>query len=107
MKSSLNKRRISDRILLMFIWLSAFITMAVLIWILAYILIKGIPYISWSFLTTIYKPVRGLTGILPMIVSTLMLIGVTIVISTPVGICSAIYLVEYSKPGKLVNIVVR
>jgi len=105
MKSFANRRRISDNILLILTWLSAFITMAILVWILAYVIIKGIPYISWNFLTTIYKPVRGQTGILPMIVSTLMLIGVTLVISTPIGICSAIYLVEYSKPGRLVNII--
>ncbi|MEN6316942.1 MAG: phosphate ABC transporter permease PstA [Clostridiaceae bacterium] len=105
MKSFANRRRISDNILLISTWLSAFITMAILVWILAYVIIKGIPYISWNFLTTIYKPVRGQTGILPMIASTLMLIGVTLVISTPIGICSAIYLVEYSKPGKLVNII--
>jgi len=105
MKTFSNSRRISDKILLLLTWLSALITIAVLVWILAYIIIKGIPYISWSFLTTIYKPIRNLTGILPMIISTLMLIGVTIVISTPIGICSAIYLVEYSKPGKLVNII--
>lgn len=105
MKSFANRRRISDNILLISTWLSAFITMAILVWILAYVIIKGIPYISWNFLTTIYKPVRGQTGILPMIASTLMLIGVTLVISTPIGICSAIYLVEYSKPGRLVNII--
>lgn len=105
MKSFANRRRISDNILLILTWLSAFITMAILVWILAYVIIKGIPYISWNFLTTIYKPVRGQTGILPMIASTLMLIGVTLVISTPIGICSAIYLVEYSKPGRLVNII--
>lgn len=102
-KSFVKKRRISDNILLCLTWLSAAVTMAVLVWILAYVIIKGIPHISWDFLTTIYKPVRDLTGILPMMVSTLMLIGVTLLISTPIGICSAIYLVEYSKPGRLVN----
>ena len=103
MKAFSITRRISDKILLMLTWLCSLITMAILVWLLAYILIKGIPHISWSFLTTIYKPVRDLTGILPMIISTFMIIGVTVVISTPIGICSAIYLVEYSKPGKLVN----
>lgn len=98
-----DRRRISDKILLLLMWLCSLITIAVLAWILAYIVINGISHISWSFLTTIYKPVRGLTGILPMIVSTLMIIALTLVISAPVGICSAIYLVEYSKPGRLVN----
>ncbi len=103
MKAVSNKRRIADRLLLLLTWLCSLVTIAVLIWILAYIVLKGISHINLEFLTTIYKPVKGLTGILPMIVSTLMIIGVTLVISTPIGICAAIYLVEYSKPGKLVN----
>lgn len=100
-----DRRRLSDRLLLCLTWFSTLLTFAVLVWILAYIVINGISHINWSFLTTIYKPVRGLTGILPMIISTLMLIALTIVISTPIGICSAIFLVEYSKPGRLVNII--
>ena len=103
MKAFMKTHRITDKLLLLLTWVCSLITMAVLIWILAYIVINGISHINWSFLSTIYKPVKGLTGILPMIVSTLMIIGVTVVISTPIGICSAIYLVEYSKPGKLVN----
>jgi phosphate transport system permease protein len=98
-----DRRRLSDKLLLGLTWFSTLITVAALVWILAYILIKGISHIDWTFLTTIYKPVKGYTGILPMIVSTLMLIGLTLVISTPVGIGSAIYLVEYSRPGQLVN----
>ena len=44
-------------------------------------------------------------GIFPMIVSTLMLILVTLLFSAPVGILAAIYMVEYAKPGKLVNLI--
>lgn len=103
--SHTNKRKLSDKALLSLTWFCSLITVAVLVWILAYIVINGITHINWSFLTTIYKPVKGLTGIFPMIISTLMIIGVTVIISTPVGICSAIYLVEYSKPGKLVGMI--
>lgn len=105
MKSFLRSKRVSDKILLALTWFCSFVTVAVLVWILSYIVINGISHINWSFLTTIYKPVKGLTGIYPMIISTLMLIAVTVIISTPIGICAAIYLVEYSKPGKLVNII--
>ncbi|MBQ1769293.1 MAG: phosphate ABC transporter permease PstA [Turicibacter sp.] len=44
-------------------------------------------------------------GIFPMIVSTLLLILVALVFSAPIGILAAIYLVEYAKPGKLVNLI--
>ncbi|HEX2946095.1 MAG TPA: phosphate ABC transporter permease PstA [Clostridia bacterium] len=97
------RRRISDRILTGLAWFCAFITVAVLAWILIYMIIKGAGHINWAFLTNVYKPVRDLYGIYPMIISTLMIIAVTVVIATPIGICSAIYLVEYSKPGRLVN----
>ena len=97
------RRRITDRILTGMAWFCAFITAAVLAWILIYIIIKGAGHINWAFLTTVYKPVKDLHGIYPMIISTLMIITLTVVIATPIGICSAIYLVEYSKPGRLVN----
>lgn len=44
-------------------------------------------------------------GILPMLVSTIYIIGLTLVISAPIGICAAIYLNEYAKPGKMLNII--
>lgn len=103
MTGAKGKRRSSDSLLMFFIWFSSLVTIAVLAWILIYIVTKGITQINWKFLSTIYMPAKGLTGILPMIVSTLYIIAATVVISTPVGICSAIYLVEYSKPGKILN----
>lgn len=103
MKRTVKKRRISDRILTFLIWFSSFLTIAVLAWILIYIISKGVSQINFKFLSDIYRPTAGKTGIFPMIVSTLDIIAVTVLISTPVGICSAIYLTEYSKPGKLLD----
>lgn len=105
MNTRINKRHFVDSMLTAFAWLSALITAAILVWILVYIILKGITHINWAFLSTIYRPVRDMYGILPMIVSTIEIIVITIIIAAPVGICSAIYLVEYSKPGKLVNII--
>ncbi len=97
--------RIKDRILRCLIWMFSFITMGVLVWILIYIISNGISHISWEFISTIYKPVNDQHGILPMILSTLYIVLITIVIATPIGICSAIYLVEYSKPGKVLSLI--
>jgi phosphate transport system permease protein len=99
----MKNKRISDKILLFFIWFFSFITIGILAWILIYIVSKGISHINWSFISTIYRPTEGKTGIFPMIVSTIYIVLVTVAISTPIGICSAIYLVEYSKPGKILN----
>ena len=105
MKQRFTKRRIVDGILTAAAWLSAFVTVAILVWILVYIVSKGISHINWTFLTTIYRPVKDMFGILPMIVSTVEIILITLLIAVPIGICSAIYLVEYSKPGRLVNMI--
>ena len=91
-----------DRILRGLVWLSASVTMGILVWIIAYVFIKGIGSISWAFLTEMARG-DGEGGILPMIVTTFYLIIVSIAMATPIGICAAIYLVEYAKPGKLVR----
>lgn len=101
----MKKIRITDKILSSLIWIFAFLTVAILAWIIIYILYKGIGHVNWSFISTIYRPGKGLTGILPMIISTLYLIVLTIAISAPVGIFSAIYLVEYAKEGPVLRII--
>lgn len=104
-KTGAGKRHLTDKILLFLIWACAFITLAVLAWILIYIISRGISHISWEFISSIYKPGAEKFGIFPMIISTLYIVLLTVVISTPIGICSAIYLVEYSKPGKILNLI--
>jgi phosphate ABC transporter, permease protein PstA len=96
-------KRFSDKILMFLIWFFALITMGILAWILIYIVSKGITQINWSFLTTKYRPTDNTFGIYTMIVNTLYIVLATVAVSTPIGICSAIYLVEYSKPGKIVG----
>ncbi|TYQ12709.1 UNVERIFIED_CONTAM: phosphate ABC transporter membrane protein 2 (PhoT family) [Acetivibrio alkalicellulosi] len=95
--------RIKDRLLYIIICAISFITLGILVWIMAYIITKGLPYISWEFLTTDYRGDRE--GILPSIVTTLYLIIISLSISTPIGIGTAIYLVEYSKPGKTIDVI--
>jgi phosphate transport system permease protein len=91
--------KISDFIIKIFIWLFTLIAVGALIWIVGFVLIKGLPNISWNFI------VSSDTGILPMIVTTLIIIPLTLIIAAPIGICSAIYLVEYARPGKIVNLI--
>ena len=99
-----NKKK--DVVLASLIWASAFITVAVLIGILGYILINGIPHMSLSFLTSTYSAAKnGSKGILPMIINTLYIIVLSLLLATPVGIGSAIYLTQYAKQGRLVRMV--
>ena len=100
-----SKTRFTDKLLMALIWVCSMITLAVLAWILIYVISKGLPNLSWEFVSTIYKPNSEKFGILPMIISTVYIVLLTVAISTPIGICSAIYLVEYSRPGKVVNLI--
>lgn len=98
--------RIKDNLLNLAIWLCAGITVSILVVIIGYILINGIPNISWTFLTDIYRE-SDVThrGILPMIINTLYLIVITLLIAVPIGISSAIYLTQYARQGKLVKLI--
>lgn len=97
------KRRVSDLVMLGLIYLSAGFAIALLIGIIAYVFYKGFSTVNWSFLTTVTSTLRGTVGIAGNIINTLYLIGLTLLIATPIGVGSAIYLNEYAKPGKLVS----
>jgi phosphate transport system permease protein len=88
------------------IWGGGIITILLLLVIIGYVLIQGIPSINWDFLTT--APKGGLSGdggISTVVVSTLYLIGVTLVLLVPVGIGSAIYLSEYAPNNRLTRLI--
>jgi phosphate transport system permease protein len=94
--------RLSDEITKWIIWFSAFFTTAVLVCLIVYIMIRGVPHISWEFLTQQYKP-SGTHGIFGMIATTVYIIGLTLLFAAPVGVFAAVYLVEYARPGRLVK----
>ena len=97
------KRRPSDLLLKIAINVAALLTVIVLAGIILYILINGLPYINWEFLSTSYsESPSGAKGILPMIINTLYIVVITLLIATPIGISSAIYLTQYAKQGRLV-----
>lgn len=100
-----SKKRTSDMVLYIIIGLSAAISVLLLIMIIGYVVVKGIGYIDWSFLTTVKSALKGTNGIAGNIVNTLYVIVLTLLFATPIGVGSAIYLNEYAKPGKLVSII--
>ena len=97
------KKRISDMVLYGLIYLSAGLAMAILIGIIVYVFYKGAKTINLTFLTTVTSSLKGTVGILGNIVNTLYIIVLTLLIATPIGVGSAIYLNEYAKPGKFVK----
>lgn len=99
------KNKSYDLIMKALIWIFSAVTLVFFLLVTGFIIIKGAPQISWSFLTDIYKVTADKHGILPMMVNTVYLILITLLISVPIGIFAAIYLVEYAKPGRIVSVI--
>ncbi len=96
-------RNSKEKIIYGLIISSALITMGILFWIFIFIVMNGMPHLNLQFIFSNYSGEE--TGIFPMIINTLMVIGITIIIAVPIGISTAIYLVEYAKNGRVVNVI--
>lgn len=105
MKDSICQKhiRISDNILRFFIYLSAAISVGILIGIIGYVAYRGVGSVSWEFLTSVTSELNDTFGIIGNIVNTLYIIVISLLIATPVGIGAAVYLTEYAKAGKIVR----
>ena len=99
--NKLTRRKFIDTLQLVLLWLCGAIAVGFLLLILIYVLSRGIPNIHWAFLSTVYKPGLGSSGIREIIVGTLAMIGLTLLIAVPVGVLAAIYMAEYAKKGKV------
>ena len=75
------------------------LTAALLLFLLGYVLYKGIPNISWEFLSTKPSHLTEHIGILPDILNTVYIVLATLVIVLPLGVGAAIYLTEYARGG--------
>ena len=84
-------------------WLAAGITAALTLFLLGYVLAKGLPNISWELLSTKPSYLKGTVGILPDILNTLYIILATLVFVLPLGVGAAIYLTEYATNKRLVT----
>lgn len=98
-------RKVKDLIVRSLIYICAFFSVGLLVGIIAYVFIKGISAVNWSFLTSVTSVLKGTVGIAGNIVNTIIIIVLTMLIATPIGIGSAIYLNEYAKPGRIVTII--
>lgn len=81
------------------------LTCALVIFIIAYVFIKGIPNISWKLLSTGPSYLSDSIGILPDILNTVYIVIATLIIVLPLGVGAAIYLTEYAKNKKLVAVI--
>ena len=86
-------------------WLAAGITASLTLFLLGYVLVKGLPNITWELLSTKPSYLRGTVGILPDILNTLYIILTTLLFVLPLGVGAAIYLTEYATNKRLVGMI--
>ena len=98
-------RRFMDGLRNVLMYIAIAIVCLLLIGVIGYIFVRGIPNISWAFLSTKPSPRSGTIGILPDLLNTLYVILMTLVIVLPLGVGAAIYLTEYATNKKLVRII--
>lgn len=99
------KRRPADDLQKALIYLAAAFSIFILAGIMVYVFYRGITSISISFLTTAPSALNNTFGILGNIINTLYIVVITLLIATPIGVGSAIYLNEYAKPGRIVRLI--
>ena len=84
---------------------SALLTVALVVFLIVYVMYKGIPNITWELLSTRPSYLAGTIGILPDILNTVYIIIATLVFVLPLGVGAAIYLTEYASNKKLVAVI--
>lgn len=86
------------------LWLSAIITIGVVVAIVGYILVKGIPNLNVDLFAWEYNTTN--VSMMPALINTFIMVALSLLIALPIGVFSAIYLVEYAKRGsKLVKVI--
>ena len=86
-------------------WLATGLTAALTLFLLSYVLVKGLPNITWEFLSTKPSYLTETIGILPDILNTVYIVIATLVIVIPLGVGAAVYLTEYATNQKVVGII--
>ncbi len=96
------KRKMKIVLLRALCGISAAFTCALVLFLLVYILAKGIPNLSWELLSTKPSYLSGKIGILPDILNTIYMIVATLIFVLPLGVGAAVYLTEYAKNKRIV-----
>ena len=98
-------RRVVSALLRSLVYLGALITTAVLLFIVGYILVNGVPYLTPSLFAWEYTSDN--VSLMPALVNTLLMAALSLALAVPVGVGSAIYLVEYAPRGSRFVQIVR
>ena len=100
----INKKKPADWMRFIFMWGSALITVSVLVYIVGFILVRGVPHLTPSLFSPTYTTQNQ--SLFPALVTTVLMVGLTLSLAVPFGVFTAIYLVEYASRGnKLVRFI--
>ena len=98
------KRTLGSLIVMILVLLAAGITIAALAFLLVHILVNGVPYLNADLFSWIYTSDN--VSVVPAMINTVIMTGISLLLAIPFGIGSAIYLVEYAGKGnKLVRVI--
>lgn len=84
---------------------AAVITAALVLFLIAYVLVKGLPSVSWTLLSTAPSYLSDRIGILPDLLNTLYIVIATLLIVLPLGVGAAIYLTEYATNRRVIGVI--
>lgn len=101
MRWSSPRRGLFNAVLRLLLWLSAALTGGLLVAIVCYVCYRGLPGLSWQFLSSAESILQGTAGILPSILNTLYVIILSLLIVLPLGVGAAVYLTEYARSRRL------
>lgn len=99
------KRKAYASIMKALMLISVSLTCLLVVFLIGYVMVKGIPNISWELLSTKPSYLKGTIGILPDILNTLYVILATLLVVLPLGAGAAVYLTEYAKNKRVVGII--
>ncbi len=98
------RRKPRSFILFLLVNLAAILTAVVVLFLLVYVLVNGIPHLSWDLFSLHYTTEN--VSLLPAFINTIIMTFLSLLVAAPLGIFAAIYLVEYAKRGnRLVNLI--
>lgn len=85
--------------------LCAAVTCVLAVFLIVYVLVKGVPNLSWQLLSTKPSYLDGSIGILPDIITTVCTVLTTLLVVLPLGVCAAVYLTEYAANKRVVAVI--
>lgn len=101
----INKRKLYQNMMKLLMLLCTALTAGLVVFLLAYVLFRGIPNITWELISTKPSYLSGSIGILPDILNTLYIVLASLLIVLPLGVGAAVYLTEYAENQKLVSVI--